>query len=193
MVNNALAAALLYGTKRPKVFVSYHHGAHSNHYQLFSELMHDRLELLTDCSLEERINSDDNDYVRRAIRERFIDGTSCTVVLCGATTYGRKFVDWEINDTLLRKHGLIGVAMPDIPSTLLTGCQWPERLEDNLKSGFAAFTTWRNLLADPGAFRHLVLAAANRPRYLIANTRELRQRDRNPDNALANFLFAPPR
>jgi len=48
----------------------------------------------------------------RGIRENFITGTSCTIVLCGAQTHLRKYVHWEIKATLDKEHGLIGVNLP---------------------------------------------------------------------------------
>lgn len=178
---------------RPKIFVSYHHGSHRDHYLRFSEVMHDELGLVTDNSLDEPIDSEQNRYVRRAIRERYIRGTSCTVVLCGNTTYGRKFVDWEIHDSLARENALVAIAMPGIESSLLTGRRWPDRLVDNFGSGYAVAITWEEVAADPVKLRDLILHARQLPKHLIRNDRALRERDHNPDNALLGLYSPPPR
>ena len=95
-----------------KVFISYHHGGDQAYYDAFSKTFADTYEAIFDNSLERRIDSDNVDYVIQRIRDNFITGSSCTVVLCGAETPWRKYVDWEIKATLDKEHGLIGVNLP---------------------------------------------------------------------------------
>lgn len=96
--------------QRRKVFVSYHHGLDQSYYDKFVEVFDERLDLVIDGSLERRIGSDDVEYTRRAIRERFLTGTSATLVLCGNQTPQRKYVDWEIYSTLRLGHARWGVS-----------------------------------------------------------------------------------
>lgn len=91
---NGLLAALVKPTRR-KVFVSYHHGGDQAYYDEFSRFFHDQYEAIRDNSLERLIQSDDTEYVMRKIREQYITGTSCTVVLIGAQSHERKYLDWE--------------------------------------------------------------------------------------------------
>jgi hypothetical protein len=68
-------------------------------------------------TFSELIESDDSDYVMRQIREKYLAGTSCTVVLIGKCTWARRYVDWEIAATLRNnvndpRGGLIGVQLP---------------------------------------------------------------------------------
>jgi hypothetical protein len=100
-----------------KIFVSYHHRGDQGHYDIFSRTFHDTYDVITDNPLERKIDSDDVDYVKRRISENNITGSSCTIVLVGANTWGRKHVDWEIKATLDKQHGLIGVQLP----TLIAG------------------------------------------------------------------------
>ena len=65
------------------------------------------------------------EYVIRWIREGFITGPSCKVVLCGALTPQRKFVDWEIKATLDKDHGLIGINLPTNPRLLNGNSELP--------------------------------------------------------------------
>lgn len=65
----------------------------------------------------EHIDSDDSDYVMRRIREDWIAGTSCTVILIGKCTWARRYIDWEIAATLRNfddsaRGGLIAVQLP---------------------------------------------------------------------------------
>lgn len=79
---NGLLAALMKPIRR-KVFVSYHHGGDQAYYDEFSRFFHDQYEAIRDNSLERLIQSDDTEYVMRQIREQYITGTSCTIVLIG--------------------------------------------------------------------------------------------------------------
>src|SRR5438094_9939269 len=116
-----------------KVFVSYHHGGDQHYYDEFAKYFSDTYDVISDTSLARMIDSDDVDYVIRQIREKYITGSSCNIVLCGLQTRFRKFVDWEINATLDRNHGLIGVKLPTLPVVNNT-CPKPDRLKDNIDS-----------------------------------------------------------
>ena len=81
------------------------------------------------------INSDDNEYVMRRIREKYLSNTTVTIVLIGECTKARKYVDWEIasslrNDPVNGRSGLLGINMKSF------GTRWlaPPRLEDNYDS-----------------------------------------------------------
>jgi hypothetical protein len=120
-----------------KVFVSYHHLGDQACYDLFSRTFHDNYDVITDNSLERRIDSADADYIRRRISENNITGTSCTIVLVGAKTWGRKHVDWEIKATLDMQHGLIGVRLPTAVMNPQGAVLVPDRLHDNIQSQYA--------------------------------------------------------
>src|SRR2546428_11478441 len=106
----SLASALGVPEKR-KVFISYHHHGDQAYKNALSLYCHD-YELLEDNSIDRLIDTDDLKYVEREIREDYIKGASVTIVLCGALTYQRKFVDWEIYATLLKKAGLVALQLP---------------------------------------------------------------------------------
>ena len=72
-----------------KVFVSYHHGGDQAYYDAFSKAFHDTYDVIYDNSLERQIDSDNVDYVIQKIRDNYITGSSCTIVLVGAATWGR--------------------------------------------------------------------------------------------------------
>ena len=119
------------------IFVSYHHGRDRQYYDAFSRLFAEGYEVIQDNSVERRIDSDNAEYVIRKIREDYITGSSCTVVLCGAETPRRKFVDWEIKATLDKAHGLIALRLPTNVNSIV-----PQRLMDNVASGYVVWTTW---------------------------------------------------
>ncbi len=178
--NNGLLRALLTPPRR-KVFVSYHHAGDQAYYNVFSITFHDQFEAIFDNSVDRRIDSDYSEYIMRQIREDFIAGTSCTIVLCGAETPWRKFVDWEIKATLDKQHGLIGVRLPTAFVDLASNWHAPDRFVDNVSSGYASWTTWDDLVAGgPSGLIVLVEAANGRPASLIANNRPLMARNGTP-------------
>lgn len=152
---------------RRRVFVSYHHGGDQAFYDAFSRTFHSAYELTSDTSLERRIGSDDVNYVLRRIRENYITGSSCTIVLVGSDTWARKYVDWEIQATLQKGHGLIGVRLP----TLLPSHPVPPRLFDNVSSGYAIWTDWATVTANRYAVVDLIEAANAKSALLIDNSR----------------------
>jgi hypothetical protein len=160
-----------------KVFVSYHHGGDQAYYEAFSRAFHDTYDVITDTSLERRIDSEDVEYVMRRIREDYVTGSSCTVVLVGADTWGRKYVDWEIKATLDRQHGLIGVQLPTLRVGPNGTVAVPDRLNDNIHSGYALWITWTAITASAQACASYIEQANARDKKLIINTRDRRLRN----------------
>ena len=167
--NYNLAYALSKLLVRPKVFVSYHHKNDQEYYNYFSELFSNDYEILYDASVDRKIDSDDTEYQIRRIREKYITGTSLTIVLCGAETWKRKFVDWEICATLNKKHALLGINLPTNPINQYGKYIVPGRLYENIESGFAGVIQWTT---DPKELYHAIIMArekANRT-SLIRNS-----------------------
>lgn len=175
MANQDLLNALFRPPKR-RVFVSYHHAGDQQYYNAFSRAFHDGYEAIQDNSLDREIDSEATDYVMRRIREDYISGTSCTLVLCGAQTRWRKYVDWEIKATLDKGHGLIGVNLPTNPADSRGMVHVPDRLQDNVASGYAVWAQWHEITASPVALQHYIEIANSRSAALIRNGRELRKR-----------------
>ena len=171
---NGLLAAMLKPTRR-KVFVSYHHGGDQAYYNEFSRIFHDQYEAVFDNSLERAYDSDDVNYVMRRIRENHIHGTSCTVVLCGSQTRWRKYVDWEIKATLDKQHGLVAVQLPTLPVGMEGRVHVPDRLFDNISSGYAVWMHWSQLTLH--SLNQAVETTINREKWRISNTRDMRQRN----------------
>ena len=156
---------------RRNVFVSYHHGGDQAYYDRLSGSMHDRLELLTDNSLERRIDSSNHDYIMRRIREHHLRGSSCTVVLCGENTWRRKYVDWEVDASLAQQMGLVGVWLPTLPLLPNNGTEKPARLQDNIDSGYAVWVSWNEIAANPSVLTDAIERANSAPKGLIVNSR----------------------
>lgn len=74
---------------KPRVFVSYHHRNDQYYADWFTTLFDRTYSVVTDRSLDAGLDSDDAEYIYQRIRDEFISGTSCTIVLCGAETPNR--------------------------------------------------------------------------------------------------------
>ena len=95
-----------------RVFVSYHHGGDQLYYDAFCSHFCGSLNVFADRSLDRARDSDDPEYIMRYIRENHLSGASTMIVLCGAGTRWRKYVDWEIRAGLAQQMSLIGVKLP---------------------------------------------------------------------------------
>lgn len=167
---NSILGNLLNGIRR-KVFVSYHHGGDQAFYDAFSTELGSRLELFHDNSLERRIGSDDSQYIMRRIREHHLQGSSCTIVLCGRDTPRRKYVDWEIEASLDQKMGLVGVMLPTIAWFDNGGTAKPPRLQDNIDSKYAQWIGWNTITQNPAELIAAIERANTAPKSAIANFR----------------------
>lgn len=130
------------------VFLSYHHGNDQSYCDSFRNIFcNDFTQIFTDRSLRNSLDSEDPTYIDRTVREQYIHGSSVTIVLCGYETPFRKYIDWEISDTLLYDHALLGVILPTCESpynfaTNQSAYRLPPRLQDNLDSGYAHAVLW---------------------------------------------------
>ena len=59
--------------------------------------------------LDRRVQSKDDDYVKRVIREQYINPASVTVVLIGNKTADSPWVQWEIAESKRQGKGLLGI------------------------------------------------------------------------------------
>lgn len=161
----------------PRVFVSYHHHGDQGFYNALSVAMQRTYSLVQDNSLDRRVDSDNSDYVMRRIREEYLTGTSCTIVLCGAGTPFRKFVDWEVMATLQKQHALVGLKLPNLLIGTNGGTNKPARLQDNIDSGYAVWGSYDAVYRDPAELGRLVHTARARSKTLIDNSRARRLRN----------------
>jgi hypothetical protein len=169
-------------TTKRQIFVSYHHHGDQAYYDVFSYTYSTQgYNVIQDNSLRNARDSDDPEYIMQSIRDNNISGTSCTIVLCGALTHGRKYVDWELKGTLDKEHGLIGVRLPQAPLEPISNTiTVPARLHDNVQSGYASWITWDQLMSGPDTLRAYIeeaLDTTRRPKRLIANGREMMRRN----------------
>lgn len=78
------------------------------------------------------VESDNEEYIKRRIRDKYLSGTTVTILLLGKCTWSRKFVDWEIssslrNDFVNKRNGLLVYPLPSMDNM----AQLPSRVLDN--------------------------------------------------------------
>ena len=86
--------------QRYPVFISYYHEEDQGYKDQLVQMMGSRIE---DCSVDIENIVDHNlpsDEIRRRICDDFIADATVTIVLIGPRTWQRKYVDWEIHDSL---------------------------------------------------------------------------------------------
>ena len=130
---------------RHKTFISYHHDDQEEVDKFIETFDHDRDVFIaravgSDQTMDELIESDDDDYVMRRIREDHIRDSTVTLVFVGKNTWSRKFVDWELAASLHQgskaglPNGVLAILSPELSEALL-----PDRFVDNWESGYAKF------------------------------------------------------
>jgi hypothetical protein len=98
-------------------------------------------------------------------------------VLVGRDTWGRKYVDWEIEATLQKEHGLIGIQLPSLPINPDNIFRVPDRLYDNIQTRYALWVRWEWLVQNPRELPGLIAQANNKSKRLISNRRGRRLRN----------------
>ena len=130
---------------RHKTFISYHHDDQEEVDKFIETFDHDRDVFIaravgSDQTMDELIQSDDDDYVMRRIREEHIRDSTVTLVFVGKNTWTRKFVDWELAASLHQgpkaglPNGVLAILSPELSEAIL-----PDRFVDNWESGYAKF------------------------------------------------------
>lgn len=108
---------------RHRVFVSYYHDEDQYYRDWFERMFSDIHDIMISESVEIGDIDDtrlSTDRVFQIIRENYLQDSTVTVVLIGAHTWQRKFVDWEIGSSIRQtkassRSGLLGILLPTYP------------------------------------------------------------------------------
>ncbi|MCK4664996.1 MAG: TIR domain-containing protein [Bacteroidales bacterium] len=88
----------------------------------------------SDRSLKEPFNSENEDYIKRGIREK-IDQASVTVIYLTDNSATSNWVNWEIEESLKKGKGVIGVYKGDKP---------PQKLPAAFKANNLTAIKWQH-------------------------------------------------
>ncbi len=160
-------------SKRHKVFISYYHEDDQEYANDLRDF-YGKSKAIIDKSMYRDLSYLQTQTILTKIRREHLLDSTVTVVLVGEHTWGRKWVDWEI-DASLRPYaertinGLVGIYLPNHNPKYF-------RLTDNIESGYAIALHWDDIEDD---FIDAVHTAFNRRRRddLIDNSRQIRERN----------------
>jgi hypothetical protein len=145
-----------------KVFISYYH-QDDQYYKILFENTFSHVFLNKSVKPGDIATDNSDEYIKKLIREDYISDSSVVLVLVGPNTKSRKHVDWEIYAGLDKKangySGLLGILLPSFPRTYDENknlYNFPPRLADNVKSGYANIYTWEEACASDIAIRKCV-------------------------------------
>ena len=172
-------------------FVSYHH---DNDQRYISRLRKTITHMqVADYSLKDDLGHLTDETIYKKVRDK-MRNCSVTVVLIGERTGHRKWIDWEIwaslrsytnyNDPLksFKPNGLLAIYLPTDSHSV------PDRLTDNIKSGYAVSMKWENLEKDFESKVNYAYWLRTNNEYKIRNSRE--RVDSNAFNILGSkFRF----
>jgi hypothetical protein len=97
------------------VYVSFDHEDLDEVNLLRGQAKNDKVDLeFDDHSVKEPFDSTDADYIKRQIREK-IDRCSVTIVYLTEKSASSKWVNWEVEESIKRGKGVIGVYSGDTP------------------------------------------------------------------------------
>lgn len=109
-----------------KVFITYHHEEDQEYKEALLAL-NDRHKIFIDKSVDTGDISDElgDQPIRRMIRDNYLRDSTVTILLVGASTWGRKHVDWELYSSMIdgsinKKSGILVVNLPSSGTTFFT-------------------------------------------------------------------------
>lgn len=139
-------------SNRHRVFVSFYHEDDQEFTDYFETLFYDIYDIYVSETVKDGDIGDNlsTERIHQIIRDKHLRDSTVTVVLVGAHTWRRKFVDWEIGSSIRHtelnpRSGLLGILLPayytqwnriQYPYTI------PPRLYDNIKCGYATIHNW---------------------------------------------------
>ena len=156
-------------------FVSYHHERDQKYLSRLRKVISSMK--VADYSLKDDIGHLTNDTIYNKVRTK-MRNCSVTIVLIGERTGYRKWIDWEIWASLrgytypiapyksFKSNGLLGIFLPTASHSI------PERLKDNIDTGYAVNMKWENLESDFESKVNYAYWKRTNVAYKIDNSRE---------------------
>jgi Thoeris protein ThsB, TIR-like domain len=125
------------------------------------------------------------EHYSKELRDKgYLNDETVVVVLIGPKTYSSKKVDWEVAAALdngkARPAGLLAVRLPtheDYQKPSVNPRRIPQRIADNLKSGFIKLYDWTESDRELESRLYAALRDARGRAHLISNARQLMERD----------------
>ena len=170
---------------RHKCFISFHQADAAEVEKFIDEFENAFIPRVLGVSDEDEfINSSDTDYVMEQIREKYLTDSTVTIVLVGACTWARRYVDWEVYSTLRndknnKRNGLMAIELPSLAKA--GGGKLPARVSDNVDGDKKYARYWKyptSVAGLQGLVQQAFDVRTTRP-SLIVNTRD-RKKNNSP-------------
>jgi hypothetical protein len=166
------------------VFISYHQDDQDEVEEFLDEFEDSFISKVLGVSDEDDfIDSDDTDYIMRRIREKYLTDSTVTIVMIGACTWSRKYVDWEIastlrNDANNKRSGLLATTLK---SEANGAKRLPARLDDNVnrdsENNDIGYARWMKYPKSASSLEAWIEDAYDQRDTEPDNSRDLRERN----------------
>ena len=175
--------------KRHNIFISYYHDDDQWYKNKLAELNKND-SIFIDGSVDTN-DIDDNGKsfprICQIIRDEYLKDTTVTILLIGANTDKRKYVDREISSSLIdgkinKRSGLLGILLPEHPcyykGNYMNKNNTQKRFVDNYKRGYAILITWGEIRNNPELLKAKIHEAfLNKNKINPDNSEILRQKN----------------
>lgn len=169
---------------RHKCFISYHVADLEEVKQFVNDFAEEFIPITVGVTDEDEfINSENTEYIKDKIREKYLSGSTVTIVLLGKGTWGRKYVDWEISaslrkDTVNKLNGLLVIPLPSMNNTATLPARVNDNWkEDDLEGSYADYKSYPKVKSTLRSYIEDAFNARATKANLIDNSRSLRERN----------------
>lgn len=170
---------------RHKTFISYHHADEQEVSGFINQFDHNHDVMIArgiGASMAgDVINSTNTDYIKQRIRDLYLRDSSVTIVLIGAETWKRRFVDWEVAASLRNtanssRNGLLAITLPSVATK---SRKLPDRVDDNVDrdKNDAGYARWMKYPSSASSLASMIEEAYQRRSthdLFVDNSRPLR-------------------
>ena len=168
-------------TARHKCFISFHQADAAEVEKFIDDFEDAFIPMVLGVSDDDDfIDSSDTDYVMEQIREKYLTNSTVTIVLVGACTWARRYVDWEVYSTLRndennKRSGLMAITLPSYART--SNRQLPPRVGDNVlgDKGDEGYARWWKYPSSASSLQSIIqqaFEARTLKPHLINNSRD---------------------
>lgn len=175
------AAARKVDATRHKCFVSYHADDMSEVETFIDDFGSEFIARSVGVTVEDDfVDSDDEEYIKRRIREKYLTDSTVTILLLGKCTWSRKFVDWEISSSLRddaknKRNGLLVYPLPSMNnSTTLPNRVRDNWVKDNQAASYARYLSYPGTTSVVRSNIESAFTDRTTKGHLVDNSRDLR-------------------
>ena len=153
-----------------KCFISYHK-ADQSAVDDFCEKFEGTFIRRGQAMSDDVIDSDNTNYVMQRIRDLYLQDSTVTIVLIGKCTWASRFVNWEVQSSLIQPsnglpNGLVAIQLWASYKTL------PNRVNLNVESGYSKFYKYPSSSSDLSNIIEKAYKARTENSDLIVNPRD---------------------